>query len=92
MRYLIKTNLHLNLGCNKFLIGSYGMRVGAVLADEATACLSAVYGQQVSELSDARQFQLEESREQRHSEVDQPVHIEVPKTFENDFEVKREIL
>ena len=88
MRYLIKTNLHLNLGCNKFLIGSYGMRVGAVLADEETARLSAVYGQQVSELSDAKQFQLEASREQKHNEIDQPAYIEVPRAFEDNFEIR----
>lgn len=92
MRYLIKTNLHLNLGCNKFLIGSCGMRVGAILADEVTARWSGVYGQQASELSGTRRSQLEEYRKRKHGETDQPFRIEIPKTIENDFEVKREIL
>ena len=90
MRYLIKTNLHMKLGTDKFLPGSCGLRVGAVLADDATAQFSSAYGQQIAELSYAGQRRLEANMEQDHNKTCQPLHIEIPQPIKNDPAVREE--
>ena len=78
MRYLIKTNLHMKLGIDKFLPGSCGLRVGAVLADDATAQFSSAYGQQIAEMSNTSQPQFEVNEGQDHNKMSQPLRIEIP--------------
>ena len=92
MRYLIKTNLHMKLGSDKFLPGSCGLRVGAVLADDATAQFSSAYGQQIAELFSTSQPQLgmNEGQEQDHNKISQPLHIEIPQPIGNDLAVREE--
>ena len=87
MRYLIKTNLHMNLGSNKFLIGSGGLRVGAVLADNATARFAMPVRQQLSELPQADQNQLAAAGENHRK----PLSIVCPQPVREDFHVKEEI-
>ena len=90
MRYLIKTNLHMKLGTDKFLPGSCGLRVGAVLADDATAQFSSAYGQQIAELSSISQPQLEVNEGQDHNKISQPLHIEIPQPIRGDLTIKEE--
>lgn len=90
MRCLIKTNLHMKLGTDKFLPGSCGLRVGAVLADDATAQFSSAYGQQIAELSYDGQPRLEASREQDHNKIHQPLHIEIPQPIRDDPAIREE--
>lgn len=82
MRYLIKTNFHMDLSSNKFLIGSGGLRVGAVLADDATARFAMPVRQQLSEQPQARQANLGAAGEQDHGSpfiaCPQPVGDEFP--------------
>ena len=90
MRYLIKTNLHMKLGTNKFLTSSCGLRVGAVLADDATAQFSSAYGQQIAELSCADQLRLEANEGQDHNKICQPLHIEIPQPIRDDLTSREE--
>lgn len=90
MRYLIKTNLHMKLGTDKFLPGSCGLRVGAVLADDATAQYSGAYGQQIAELSCVDHPRLEVDKEQDHNKICQPLHIEIPQQVRENFAIRRE--
>ncbi|MBD5160798.1 MAG: hypothetical protein HDT14_02010 [Oscillibacter sp.] len=90
MRYLIKTNLHMKLGTDKFLPGSCGLRVGAVLADDATAQFSSAYGQQIAELSNTSQPQFEVNERQDHNKISQPLHIEIPQPSRDDLTIREE--
>lgn len=87
MRYLIKTNLHMNLGSNKFLIGSGGLRIGAVLADDATARFAMSARQQLSELAQANQNRLDTSGEDHRK----PFRIVCPQPVREDFQVREEM-
>lgn len=90
MRYLIKTNLHMKLGTDKFLSGSCGLRVGAVLADDATAQFSSAYGQQIAELSCADQAKLEVNEGRDHNKIRQPLPIEIPQPIRDDPTIREE--
>lgn len=88
MRYLIKTNLHMNLGSNKFLIGSGGLRVGAVLADNATARFAMPAEHQLSELPQVDQNRLNAAAEEDHRE---PFNIVCPQPVREDFQIREEM-
>ena len=90
MRYLVKTNLHLKFGSNTFLPGSCGLRVGAVLADDATAQFSSAYGPQIAELPYADRTRLEANREQDHNKIRQSLHIEIPQPIRDDSIIREE--
>lgn len=90
MRCLIKTNLHMKLVTSKLLTSSCGLRVGAVLADDATAQYSGAYGQQIAELSCADQARLEMNEEQDRNKICQPLHIEIPQQVRENFAIRRE--